>query len=133
MKRHRGQQQDQTERIRRAVRQRIDTDQRLHEQISGDQEVHDHHLVTDVVDHRPPENRRVIEGPQRAGEDDRRDNRIRQERPDRGMHRDEDPLPRTTTLVGTRADSPHREGHRSPRHEQHRNHHSQQHVGEHVG
>ena len=51
MERHGGEQQDEPQRIRRLIPDRVDTHESRDEQVAHDQEVHDHPFVPDVVAH----------------------------------------------------------------------------------
>ena len=132
MERHRAEQYEQAHRVGRAIGQRIDSDQGLHEEVAGDQEMHDHEGVADMVRGRPAEQRRVVEHPQGDHEERGGHNRIGEHGRCPGVHEDHDPLPRATTAIRAFRDSAQCEGDRRRGHEQHRDHHAEQHVPEHV-
>ncbi len=132
MEGHRREQDEETQRIRRPARYGVHSDHRLHEQVSGHQEVHDHPGVPDVIRGRPAEQRRVVEDPERTGEEHRGNDRIGQDAGDARVHGEHDPLARTAAPVRSLGDRAESERDRSGGRQQHGDHHGQHHVPEHV-
>ena len=132
MHRHDTDQDEQSERVGKAVGHRVDADQRQHEQIAREQEVEDHPLVPEVVVQAPAEQIGVVEEPEREHEVGRGEERIGDDLRKRRVEGPEDPLAATARAVIPLADRPERERDRSARHKQQRNPHRQRHVPEHV-
>ncbi len=129
---HRAEQDQQPQRVGRAMRRGVDTDEHRYEQVADDEEVHDHPLVADMIGGRPTEDRRVVEHPEGTRKQQGRDDGVCEEFERSRMHGQHDPLAGTSAAVLSLVDGAKGKRDGCGRHEQHGNSHRQHHMSGHV-